>query len=425
MKKFGTRTKPINLSYSYMISSGEPTRAAEVSYEYPKYVYVSEDQKSRIDELVKKNEKENNEKELRFYSSFPAYARIPYQPHDLRINGDLSEWGELDNPIRMQYYANNGHDILTNGVKLYMRWNESGFYFCYVTDNTNRIVLPDEIEDDYDSATRDVNQDKCDGDTFEFWIDQDKKNLSTVWGAWYTTREFVFSPFVAPGLYIESWNGHSQAEDNVHVRITNIQTPTGYIVEAFMSKDVLADKMSLHPKMQISCNFSINQGADWGARSTQWSASRAIGTRYRADTWGCIELMGYKPGIEVKDYNQEGEKSEFIFPGQALKIYIKDPERIIDAGRLEMIPAYIGIAGSDDRKKINLVETEKGSGLFCASVNTRANRSTAIEGALKADPGDILYIEYSKYDDSPGDKIYNQKYYRYVPVANPFFTTMK
>ena len=173
-------------------------------------------------------------------------------------------------------------------------------------------------------------------------------------------------------------------------------SPSGYMVEAFMSKDVLADEMPYIQKCSFSCNFSINQGSDWGPRLTQWAASIAIGTRYRPDTWGCVELMGYKPEIEIKDCNQEGPRLEFIFPGQALKIYIKDPERIMDAGRLDMIPAYAGIAGSTGRKKINLIETEKGSGLFCASINTKANMNSATEEALLIKPGDILFIEYSK-----------------------------
>jgi|GEM_PF-7066052 hypothetical protein len=426
MKKFGNRTRAFNSGLNYSKAWGEATTAVRVAYNYPKYVYISEDQKSQIDELIKKNERENNKKELRFYSSFPAYARIPYQPHDIKINGDLSEWGELDNPIQMQYSSENGHDELSNGVKLYMRWNESGFYFCYITGNTNKIVLPDEVEDDYDAATKDVTQDKCDGDTFEFWIDQAEQQEATIWGI--KTRELTLSPFVSPGLYIEYFlegYKHIQLEDDSHIRITNRITPAGYIVEAFLSRDVLAVKSALHPKMQLVCNFSINQGADWGPRSTQWSASRTVGTKYRPNTWGCIELMGYKPEIEVKDYNQEGSKSEFIFPGQALKIYIRDPERINDASRLELIPAYIGIAGNEEKKKINLIETEKGSGLYCASINTRDNENTALEEALFVKPGDILYVEYSKYDDSSASRIFNQKYCLYVPVVNSFFTTMK
>ena len=75
----------------------------------------------------------------------------------------------------MQYAANNGHDILTNGVKLYMRWNESGFYFLYkILDKTNGIACLTRLKTIYDAASQDVTQDKCDGDTFEFWLTRTK-----------------------------------------------------------------------------------------------------------------------------------------------------------------------------------------------------------------------------------------------------------
>lgn len=429
MKKFGSRSRALNLNFEYSAARGEATEATPVSYSYPKYVYISEEQKSQIEELMKNNEDENNKKEMSLYSSFPAYARIPYQPHELKIDGDLSEWGELDNPVQMQYASDNGHDKLTNGVKLYMRWNESGFYFAYKSDNTNRINLPDEIEDDYDRATYDVTQDKCDGDTFEFWIDQADNQEPTAWESTFI-RLFTFSPFAAPGLYIDYFRQyeHRQIEDNYHVRITNRQTPTGYIVEAFLSKDVLPKNVALHPKKQFVCNFSINQGSDWGPYSSQWSASRAIDSRVRPNTWGCIELMGYKPEIEVKDYNQEGpggKGSEFIFPGQAVKIYIKDPERIFDSSSREIIPAYVGIIGNDNKKKINLIETEKGSGLFYASINTKSFENSTMADALLVRPGDILFVEYRKYNESSTDEAFNQKYFLYLPVVNSFYSTMK
>ena len=83
MRKFGNRTMTFDADLKYSTAWGDATAAVPVSYNYPKYVYVPEDLKSQIEELVSKNESENNRKELRFYSSFPAYARIRYQPHDL------------------------------------------------------------------------------------------------------------------------------------------------------------------------------------------------------------------------------------------------------------------------------------------------------------------------------------------------------
>ncbi len=429
MKKYGSRTKALDIQSEFSRVEGEMTEAIPVSYEYPQYVYVEEDQNSRIEELAEKNNEENKKRELKYYSRFPAYACIPYQPYDLKIDGDLSDWGKLEYPIQMQWAANDAHTEITNGIKLYMRWNESGLYFCYKVEKKGKIVLPDELEDEYDNEKYDVAQDKCDGDTLEFWLDQTEQQQSSIRGQQYA-REFTFCPFSEPNLIVEFYrinyaNAHDLFDDYKNARVSNRITPDGYIVEGFLSKEAFPKKTELHSKMQLVCNFSINTGSDWGPASTQWSASRAIRSRYRPNTWGAIELMGYTPEISVKDFNEDSYNSDYIFPGQAIKIYIKDPERVSNPHTVELISAKVGIAGSPDEIRINLAETEKKSGIFCASINTRSITGEMAKEGLPVKPGDIIYIEYEKYNENSSDARFNKKYCHYLPVVNPFYTLKK
>lgn len=321
----------------------------------------------------------------------PAVGYAPYQATALKIDGDLSDWGPLMNPLTLGWNSNN--TPLVDGPKVYMRWSNDGVYLAYaVADPTGiqRNNLP------------------WSGDCVEMWLDTDNVRKSRM-SETPTAQQLCFIPFgmekdpsqtfceIARG-FRGTHNGQF-VFDTEHTRgwAAAKEVAGGYVVEGFVRKAYLS-KPVLLPGMWVALNLSINTGIQGqSGREMQWSASKGIQTWERPDTWGDLLLLG--ADATVRTLSRPSDTSEpkpidHLVTGQAFTIEISDGDLNLDLKQEDRIAATVSVVDRDEPVLVVLKETGPDTGVFRCSVGTRPLEDDAAPNVVRVHPGDRIRISY-------------------------------
>ncbi|NRA40424.1 MAG: hypothetical protein HRU15_19930 [Planctomycetes bacterium] len=402
----------------------DETRAQQRNGPASKTVFVSAQQTQKINKRNKQQaEEERNIVEPNFKSL--AFGAAKMREQAIRIDGDLQDWGKLEHPMQMKYYSDDANTTFAGGIKMYMQWSNEGLYFAYRMPSNHQPVIPG-------------RRAPYAGDVFEVWVDV--KNARDVdMKISQTSHQFILCPFGlrdSKGSVTEFGRGsRGLLTGKVYVdvkeekgRVRAKKDANGYTVEGFISTRALA-KPVLTPGMYLAANFSINKQSFSGKHATQWSASKAIETQNKPDTWGDIVLLGTDAqlrfyDIEASENSEDNDTSpEFVSVGDIISIEVTDKDMNIRHDIRDSIALSLSAQHSAQEILLILKETEINSGVFRASCNTQAAFKTAQKNHLGIRQGDTIVARYTDVRAAFGES--NRIVEQALPVAWAVFAQNK
>jgi hypothetical protein len=217
-------------------------------------------------------------------------------------------------------------------------------------------------------------------------------------------HQFILSPFGlqgSTGTYVEFGRGARGLtpgksyvdEKDVKGMARGKRDGGGYTVEAFIAAGSLA-KPVLIPGTYLAANFSINRGTFGGKYATQWSASKAIGTHLKPDTWGDILLLGTDATLRFIDKDDPARDISYLIVGEPVHVEISDRDMNMRPDLIDRIPASLLTARGGAPLLVILEETGPDTGVFRASANTQAFFKEAKPATLNVRQGDTITLEY-------------------------------
>ncbi len=338
-----------------------------------------------------------------------AYGAAAMNERPIAVDGDLGDWGPLENPLLCRWTASDAHAQVpeTQGVPVYVRWSNQGIYFAYA------VAQPEGIHPTKDNA--------YEGDCMEVWIDCQNSRLELMDKSKYT-HQFCFDPFGYRGdpscTFIEIGRGQRGLEmfqaypdkTGKRGRSAARAIPGGYVVEAFIARETLARPV-LVPGEYLAMNFSINRGDS--SHELQWSASKAVQSWNRPDTWGDVLLLG--TDASVRTLSCDGDACVRVVAGQPLTVEVTDRDMNMDPAAEERVLAEVTPEGGDPVLMV-LRETGPDTGVFRGSVNTALWLDGPAPNTVGVRPGATLEVGY---DDPRG--AYGESH-RHVGVTLPVAT---
>lgn len=346
----------------------------------------------------------------------PAWGGAPMNDVPLTIDGDLSDWGDLTHPLRLRWEARDAENQIDSGIDVHIRWSAKGLFAAYTVQDGNGIVQP-------------PANGPWDGDAFEWWLDLDNSRRNSS-GKSDTAYQFLLAPFGVAGAddrrAFEYTHGQRQMKHGLHDLsgrgfAAGRQVAGGYSVEVYISRDALI-KPILLPGQVLALNVSVNLGRHADSKIWQWSSSKAIGTFAKPDTWGDVVLLGADAKLRFFDATTADSADDeagidFVLPGQALGLEVKDADMNIREDIRDRVPASLGVEGGGDRLFVILEETGPSTGVFRASVDTAAFLAEADDHTVAARPGDLLCLTYQDPRAAYGEQ--NREIRAWLPVAHP------
>lgn len=304
----------------------------------------------------------------------------------ITIDGDLSDWGELTHALEVRWRAGDATTPAPAGPRLHVRWSNEGLYIAYAVADAGGI--------------QPNREHAYSGDCLELWLDLENARRDQMRKSQFT-HQFCFDPFGFNGdaktTFVEVGRDHrglkmfQQYADPTGTRGRSAakEVPGGYTVEAFVARAALS-KPVLVPGAYIALNASIN--IDYEERNQmQWSASKAIQTWDKPDTWGDVLLLGSDASVAALD--SDGAKTTRLVPGQALQVEVVDPDMDLDEAREDRVMASVVGEGGEPMLLV-LRETTPGSGIFRGSINTQIWLDEPRRNTLAVRPGDTVTIAY-------------------------------
>ena len=320
--------------------------------------------------------------------TFPhaAFGGAVYQATPLTIDGDLSDWGPLTQPLTMAY-RNDGTPLKDHPPAVYLRWNASGLWFAWTRQVTTITASP--------RAT-------YRGDVMEVFLDCANSRLSTMYQA-EAAHQFVLMPFGYQGnsevTFCESGREHRGLRmfqpyfDPGRIRgfAKGRQIPGGYAGEGFIAVGALA-RPSLVPGQYLALNVSMNTGED-DRNDLQWSAPKAIQTWDKPDTWGDVVLLGSDASLRFADPAAPDKDAACAAIGWPLMPEVKDPDMDLDRKVIDRIA--VEVTGADDAPVLAVLgETGPSSGVFRGSVAVDHALNASASAAVPARPGGSITLRY-------------------------------
>ena len=392
------------------------SRAQATDASGPATVFISPAQKEALH-----NQKTNTDTERQLvqpeFKSL-AFGAASFCAQTLRIDGDLSDWGTLEHPMHMQYYADDAEQKINNGIPLYMQWSNKGLYFCYQVLSTHTPVIPS-------------RRAPYSGDVLEVWLDVlNTRDLNMKISQ--SAHQFLLCPFGlrdAKGSMTEYGRGSRGLltgkiyldETEQHGIARARQNENGYTVEGFISVNALA-KPVLTPGMYLAANFSINQQSFAGKYATQWSASKAMETQNKPDTWGDIVLLGSDGSVQFEKANTK-ETDIFYCVGDNIAVRVEDPDMNMRADIKDRVTVTLSAAYSQQELLLILEEDAVNSGVFRGSCASQAAFRSAQPNTIGIEQGDIITATYTDARAAFGES--NRAVKTAAPVAWTVFAQSK
>ncbi|MBS3821786.1 MAG: hypothetical protein KGY81_08500, partial [Phycisphaerae bacterium] len=333
-----------------------------------------------------------------------AHGAAEYQPGSLKIDGDLSDWGELRHALPMRW--NKQDERIEDGVKLYLRWNTRGLYFAYRVHGRTDPDIP--------------GGKPYEGDVLEVFIDVDNLRHERMIEN-PNTQQFCLMPFGNEqdrhttfaevgrgfrGIMRHSYRYDSATDPNQCLGIARGRVHDNdnhYTVEAFISRRALAQpKLDMKKGGYIAMNFSVNRGFD-ASKSQQWSLSKAHETYNRPNTWGDVLLLGTDAEVRFVDAEQPDKAPIAPTSGQPLGVAITDPDMNADPDARDRILCQVGMAGSVNRMYVVLAETGPQTGVFRGSFDTQVWGLPPRPNTLSVRPGHEVHAHYKDASNRYGE----------------------
>ncbi|HYE05660.1 MAG TPA: hypothetical protein VEL07_09020 [Planctomycetota bacterium] len=314
-----------------------------------------------------------------------AFGAAPMVTSALTLDGDLADWGELTHGLCARFGPYEQVQ-LADGPTLHLRWSPDGLWMGYriAKDPTAIVANP---------------QAPYDGDCLELFIDSD--NLRKPWmSESRATHQFCFDPFGFQGdatrTVCEIGRGlrglpefQQRWLDPVGARAVGLRLADGYSVEAFLPRACLASPR-LIPGQYLAVNVSINQGSDWSLQR-QWSASKAIETWNKPDTWGDVLLLGADAEATIA----ANDGGAHVVPGRPLAFTIADGDMNLSPRVIDRVLGSARVLGGGAPVAVVLEETRADSGVFRATIDTRSWALAPLAGELSLAGGDIVRLAYT------------------------------
>ncbi len=297
-----------------------------------------------------------------------AYGGAPMTFEEPMIDGDLSDWEDLDDFVLRGRVKETGGfsearfpEKWDRNRNLHVQWNLKGIYFAW------RMV------DDRDNIAAGKNS-FWSNDGLELWFDFANKRSDRVSRE---TQQFWFWPLGSAhgpeilGGEAKPREGYNDArfrnggsKDGTRMAVRRTVSPRGYEVELFLPAEVFAEP-DLRPGRVIAFNYSINNGEDCYLR---WTANLGKRESVTPSLWGDLLLLGtdsvvtlVKPGTE--------DLLEVIVPGEPLGVRVTDRDMNTDRTVREKIKVTL-VAQNGDQVPGYLQETGVDTGIFDGSVDT-------------------------------------------------------
>ncbi len=421
VKDLRSRTNPGNAYAPVAEVTGIDSVAEPESGPFPAVVYApAKDQaKGQATDAANSQKSPTSPKPPERKVEEPTYKHVAFGcaamvEHPIVIDGDLGDWGELTHPMAMQYGVQDANARIENGTKVYMRWSNDGLYLGYVVHDDGGVQQP--------SAKTPYM-----GDCLEFFIDMENGRRGAMAQSQFS-HQFIFTPFgcaeearVTFSEIGRSFRGLSQFQpypDTERKRGWSAakQIAGGYSVECFVKRQALS-KPVLVPGAYLAINFSVNIDAQ-EAHQTQWSASKAINSWDKPDTWGDVLLLG--ADASVRALTLDAKPLERVIPGQAVMVEITDPDMDLDPAHEDRVMATVGVKDAVDQVMMVLKETGPDTGVFRGSLNTQLYLDEARKNTVSIRPGDVLEIGYDDPRAAYGEQ--HRRVAADLPVAHPVIT---
>jgi len=414
VKDLQNRMNPNNAYGELTAVQGLATTHVHSPEQVAEQVWISDTQNQRL-ETLRTPPTDQPERKLDDPDFFtPAWGGAPMAHKAPVIDGDLSEWGELTHGLPIRWNGSNAEKQYDTDISVYMRWSTQGIFAAYrvpAERNANGIAIP--------KADTPFN-----GDAFEWWLDLDNSRKDSA-GKSDTAHQFMFAPNGVQGVPERRFFEYSHGQRGMRPGLQDLagkgfaaaqQDGNGYSVEVFIDRSALA-KPVLLPGQILAMNVSVNLSDRANHNDWQWSASKAIGTWFKPDTWGDVVLLGADASLRFTAADAPDTALEWILPGQPLGLEISDADMNLRADLRDRVAATVGVEGHSDRTFVILEETAVDSGIFRASVDTVAFLTVVDDHTLAARPGSIIVLTYQDPRAAYGEK--NRELHAWIPVAYP------
>lgn len=326
-----------------------------------------------------------------------AFGVARFIEEDPVLDGDLSDWGKLEHPIRIRYQ----HDgrWIPNGEKVYLRWNARGLYIAYQA-RSGRHPGPNK-------------RDAWGGHAMEVFLDA-RNHRQSVMQKSPTSHQFCLMPFGYRGKpettfaeigrgfrgrkEFETYTDASGREGRAVAAFEN----GGYTVEAM----IRAEAISGHPLragLLMALNLSLNQGEGWD-HHRQWAAPKSENTWNKPETWGDVLLVGPAASLSLVDPEDDSTPLERITIGQRLKIMVEDSSANRDPARRDRLIVETRREPADGApsKRIALEETGENSGVFSGVVEIAPRFAEAEAGVVSASAGhELVFLVQQTPEGAP------------------------
>lgn len=395
IKDLKNRINPNNYYSEEDEADGLKSSAGDIPEEVPSKIFV--DATIRDEDAEAQDPASREVPEPQF--TYKAFAAASMVNSPIQIDGDLSDWGELRHPIKMQYIGDNVEKA--EGLPtLYMRWSPDGLYFCYQTRDTNGL--------------QPCPQNAYDGDALEVWIDMVNSRIRRMEVA-STAHQFCFMPFgyrgdqnctfaeIGRGVRgLKMYQTYADAKQIRGMSAGKMIPGYGYQVEGFLRRRALARPV-LAPGRYIAVQFSINVG--FGRPNNYlWAASKGIMTWNKPDTWGDVLLLGTDARSEFVSFEDTSETLEGLAPGQPLAFRITDRDMDLNTYHPDRIAAELRVKGVPGSMFLVLRETDKSTGVFTGSVSTQQYFLPQKKDTLNVRSGDVVQLVYKDARCEFGEK---------------------
>ncbi len=330
--------------------------------------------------------------------SSPAFGAAPMQLKPLTIDGDLSDWGPLTQPLSTPYNVRQVEKDGKEGPQVFMRWAPEGLYFAWRIDMDPADIIG-------------CPEQPYSGDCLELFIDVDNSRKGSMQSDKFA-QQICLDPFGFQGDLKKTVGefGHDMRGIPVHSvqwredgRAAAKRDANGYTAEAFVPRIALA-KRKLLPGDFVAFNVSVNRGLrDWKtnpeamyALQRQSSASKVIDTWKKPDTWGDMQLLGSDAQAKITALNQRAENAPaFVAPGDPVQVEVSDADMNLSPYVVDKVLGQVSVTGSSQPALyVTMVETGPNTGVFRASLDTQSYLLPFAANTIGVRGGDVIAFNY-------------------------------
>jgi hypothetical protein len=397
-----------------------------------------------------------------------AFEAIPFLSRFPRLDGDLSDWGEI-RPLILRPYRKGSR--AKRPILLYAAWNYQGYFFGYRVDmpaedffhpeqyRTKARRRPDWEGGGYRGSVRTVREKGCQwmlkGDHLRLLFDTLDARLPTRGDP--HTQEFIILPMgsdtnpalpgyermfesrrkakrtdwrdvVASGRLFLNQPPRKHGPDGTgpyRVAKRDDEGPLskqGYTVEVFIPRSLFREPV-FAPGWYIGFDAAVATGWQGRFNGQHWGPLQDAvpdgdGPGLCPRKWGDLLMLGTDPFIVVQDADRTGTRSDAIVPGHSYLLSVIDPDRNVYTTAKDSVLVSAEVAGSQkDIEVFLLMETEDNSGIFRGYVDTQPGAGRKVQGVLEVMAGQEVRLGYVDLGTAQGER--NVVFELRLPVLAP------